>query len=546
MIADDTARTPIEQTGENVYACLDRLLTVWVWGVACLFACGLVLADPDLWGHTLYGLRAWDQGVLAERTDPFSYTAPHAVWINHEWLTELQLGLTFRFFGNPGLWMWRNAWVLVIFGCAASELRRQRANLAASTLLLLYGALCLSQFVVFVRPQVPTLALFTLSLTILKRFSDQVSRREIWLLPMLMALWVNLHGGFLAGLGVIGVYAALDVVKRLRSGWSWSFESLNLPLVAIFAGWATLLNPYGYALHRMLWEHLATEQFVVEWQPLWAARQVPTYYVPLVLLGLSLPLSRRWNLGDAIVLVVVGTQAVSHIRHVALLAAACLILLPGPLSDSLPRLFQHLSSILRQPGRGCLRVLSVAGASGILVVLQFRGTVDLWRHGLAPWHVGVESRSPVPGMPVRAVTLLKQVGLSGNLLTDYGWAQFMFWQAPEFKLAFDGRYRTVYSSQLESEFLSFQRSGRLQPKQTAMLDKYPTEVVMLPVGAGAAGYLTTRPDFVELYRDDQAVVWIRRLPRFDALIQKRARRPFLVVDVPMWQPFPAETVKNRR
>ncbi len=520
---------------------LDRWLTVFVWVVAYVFVCGLILADPDLWGHTLYGLRAWDQGVFTERTDPFSYTAPHAIWINHEWLTELQLAWVYSGFSNPGLWMWRNLWVLVVFLCAAAELRRQRANLAASTVLLLYGAECISQFVVFARPQVPTLALFTLFLLILKRHADGVSQREIWFLPPLMALWVNLHGGFLAGVGTAGVYTLLDIGHRIRKGWNWSWESLNLPLVGLLVLLATLVNPYGYHLHVMLWDHLATEQFVVEWQPLWAARQAPTYYVPLVLLGLSLPLSRRWNLGDALILLVIGSQAVSHIRHVSLLAAACLVLLPGPLSESLPRLFQHLTSVLEQPSRWFLRVIAVCSAAGILIVLQIRGTVDLWQHGLAPWDVGVESRSPVPGMPVRAVKLLNQLKVSGNLLTDYGWAQFIFWQAPQFKLAFDGRYRTVYSSQLEEEFLSFQRSGRVQPQQTPMLDKYPTEIVLLPVGAGAVSYLSKRSDFVEIYRDDQAIIWLKSLPRFAKLSFLGRIRGLPKVDAPQWQAFPGDT-----
>ena len=218
-----------------------------------------------------------------------------------------------------------------------------------------------------------------------------------------------------------------------------------------------------------------------------------------------------------------------------------MVLLTGPLSDSLARVFRHLTAVLESPGRWFVRVLSRCGAAGILVVLQIRGTVDLWKNGLAPWDVGVESRSPVPGMPVRAVKLLNRLELSGNLLTDYGWAQFIFWQAPQFKLAFDGRYRTVYSSQLEAEFLSFQRTGRVQPQQTPMLDKYPTEIVLLPIASGAANYLSQRPDFVELYRDDQAIIWLKRTPRFTELLRHRNQRPFLPVDAPLWQSFPGDT-----
>uniref|UniRef100_A0A7C4QKK1 Uncharacterized protein n=1 Tax=Schlesneria paludicola TaxID=360056 RepID=A0A7C4QKK1_9PLAN len=64
----------------------ERRWLVRLVGAACLlFLCAVTIADPDLWGHTLYGLRAIELGVLAEATDPFSYTAPGAEWINHEW-----------------------------------------------------------------------------------------------------------------------------------------------------------------------------------------------------------------------------------------------------------------------------------------------------------------------------------------------------------------------------------------------------------------------------------------------------------------------------
>jgi len=44
---------------------------VWLAGLA--FVCSLALADPDLWGHTLYGLRSIDAGLLTESVGPFSF-----------------------------------------------------------------------------------------------------------------------------------------------------------------------------------------------------------------------------------------------------------------------------------------------------------------------------------------------------------------------------------------------------------------------------------------------------------------------------------------
>jgi hypothetical protein len=192
-----------------------------VWMAALAFACSLALADPDLWGHTLYGLRSIDAGLLTESVDPFSYTAFGEPWVNHEWLTEYQFGFLWRTTGSVGLWWWRNLLVLVVFVVALLEFRRTHASVPAVVVLIVFNALCLSNFVVFIRPQLATFALFAVTLAILRRHWDGLARRAIWCLPLLMLLWANLHGGFLAGLGLIGlcwggtgIMAARDASQR--------------------------------------------------------------------------------------------------------------------------------------------------------------------------------------------------------------------------------------------------------------------------------------------------------------------------------------------
>lgn len=519
---------------------VDRWLLLATLIVCYTLACGLVLSDPDLWGHVLYGIRALDQGVVCERTDPFSYTALGAKWVNHEWLTEIQLGWLWSHYGNFSLFLWRNFFVMLIFICTAAEIHRQKATLAAGIVLLVYGAECLSQFVVFVRPQVPTFAFFAFTLLVLKRHAERQARGAIWLLPPLQAIWVNMHGGFLAGLGVIGIHAVMEMLEPLVSRRPYTWRNLEIAAVLMASVGATLFNPYGPELYLMLWEHLSTDQLVMEWQPLWAAQQLPTYYVPLILLAISLPFSHRWSYRDLAVLAIVTYQGFSHIRHVALLAIACLVLLPGPLSESLPRLFPHLTGVLSQPGKRGWKILGAFSILAVLVLLEIRGAADLWTQGLPPWEVAVETRSNVPGMPVRALKFLKAVKVSGNLLTDYGWAQFVMWHSPELKVAFDGRYRTVYSGQLEAEFLAFMKSGKELPPKTPFLDVYPTEIVLLPVRSTPVAYLRQRADWAQLYQDSQAVIFVPRISRFQALLKRKQKDELPIVDTPVWQRFPAE------
>tara|TARA_R110002095_G_scaffold133223_4_gene115636 strand:+ start:4424 stop:6106 length:1683 start_codon:yes stop_codon:yes gene_type:complete len=514
--------------------------TAMIWG-ACLFlTCTVTIADPDLWGHTLYGLRAIEQHVLVERTDPFCYTEPDAVWVNHEWFSELSFGWLWNNFGNTGLWFWRNLWLLLIFIPAWFAFRTFQASLAAAILLLVYSAFCLSQFVVFVRPQLVTFGCFALTLLLLRHYLDHPRSKLIWYLPVVMLFWANSHGGFLAGVGIQGI-VVLWMARGLYRAEYQRLDFLRLAF-AVGLGWAvTLINPYGIQLHLMLWDHLITKQIVREWQPLWEAQQALLYYIPFIVIGLAFFGSRKWEWIDLIIIVVVAYQAVSHIRHVALLAIAVLILLPRPVSDALRSLFPQINRQWSGPSRARLRALLVLSTMLVIGGLGLQTIVSLWKESIPPWQIGVETQSRAPGMPVAAITVLQDQRLAGNILTDYGWAQYVIWQTfPESRVAFDGRYRTVYSAKLEQEFVAFQKLDAFSQGPTPLLDFYPTEILLLPASMNALDYLKQRQDWVQIYEDQQATLWVRDLPRFQSVIKRSQQAKLAIPVVAKWRCFPAD------
>lgn len=511
-----------------------------IWG-ACLFlTCSVTIADPDLWGHTLYGLRAIEQHVLVERSDPFCYTEPGAIWINHEWLSELSFGWLWSSFGNIGLWLWRNFWLLVIFIPAWIALRKFKASLAGATLLLVYTAFCLSQFVVFVRPQLVTFGCFALTLLLLRHYLNHPQSKSIWYLPIVMLFWANSHGGFLAGVGIQGI-VLLWMGKGVYQTQYHPRDFLRL-CVAIGLAWTvTLINPYGIQLHQMLWDHLITKQIVREWQPLWDAQQALLYYIPFLLIALAFLGSRKWEWVDLILIAVVAYQAVSHIRHVALLAIAVIILLPMPISDAIRRLFPNLNQQWAGKRRSKLRYLLVAATMLSVGGLSIHTVIKLWEESVPPWQIGVETQSRAPGMPVATIEVIQNENLRGNILTDYGWAQYVIWQTfPESRIAFDGRYRTIYSAKLEQELVQFQKLDKNSRGPTPLLDQYPTEILLLPASLKVLGYLEQRNDWVQIYEDQQATLWLKKIPRFQKVIAATKQKKLAIPDVAKWCLFPAD------
>lgn len=516
-----------------------QVLIAAIWSACVAFVCGLTIADPDLWGHTLYGLRAIEAGAMVETQDPFSYTAAGRDWINHEWLSESQFGWLWQQFGNVGLIAWRNAWCLVVFAVALAAMKRSSTSLPAIVLLLVLNAETLSDFMVFVRPQMATFGLFAVYLYLLKRFQTERRAALLLPLPLLMVLWVNHHGGFLAGLGVFGVSVLAMGIQSLKDR-SHLRSSLVAGAVLCVAILATFVNPYGVGLHQMLWSHLWTPQFVREWQPLWSVNQSPVYYVPFLVTGLALGGSKRWTLQDALILAVVAWQAVSHVRHVSLFCIATMVLLPEPLSDVLSRMFPTIARQWSGEARRPLRVIAVASVILFLSVIHIRGSLKLWQRGITPLSIAAETRSDVPGIPLGAISFINSQQLSGNLLTDYGWGQYVIWHLhPRIRVAFDGRYRTVYPADVEKHFLDFQSLKPDDEAHVAILDDYGTDIVLLPNDRGPLEYMEHRSDWQLVYRDVQASVFLHETPRYQRPIDDFKRLPASETGLAVWTEFPA-------
>src|SRR4029077_7977375 len=195
-------------------------------------------------------------------TDLYSFTADRA-WINHEWLSELLMGIGYTGVGALGLNLLKLGVVAVVGGIALVIARQEHASPIARDV---YATLMV--FVTYsrtqvIRPQMFSVAIFCAMLYLLRE-TGRGRAQAIWYLPLFFAAWVNLHGGWIVGLAALGVWMLGDAWQRRSIRWT-----LTVTAFGALALLATLINPYGLGLWQFLADTVRPDRpDITDWKPL--------------------------------------------------------------------------------------------------------------------------------------------------------------------------------------------------------------------------------------------------------------------------------------
>src|SRR5688572_10740335 len=221
---------------------------LWVlFPVFLLVYKGFIFPLPplDFWWHLKAGEVIATTGSIPQ-VDAFSFTAAGRPFVLQNWLGELIYYWTYQTGGFPllvflGTLLTVGAFLLMYKLCLnATPQPRIAALVGFLACLANYG---------FLRPQTYSFLLFSAFYLVLSQYRDR-RRDQLWLLPVLMALWVNLHGAFVMGLALVLLYIACEGLRRWidpqRTDALSVAQLRKLLLVLGFCCVVTLLNPQGY------------------------------------------------------------------------------------------------------------------------------------------------------------------------------------------------------------------------------------------------------------------------------------------------------------
>jgi len=216
------------------------------------------LGDPDTGWHIAAGDLILSLGHLPA-SDPWSYTAGSFPWLNNSWLADSGMSLAHR---AGGLALVVKC-TIALFALAAAMLCSNALRLGAgpiSVMLAFIPGLLIILMAMLARPQMLTFLILAIWYAVL-RFG---AHRHFFILPFLMVLWVNVHGGFLIGFLTLGFFGAEALVHH-RYG---RVKVLTATFIACLL--AMLVNPMGWQVLEGANRSLSSPLVAVlnEWRPL--------------------------------------------------------------------------------------------------------------------------------------------------------------------------------------------------------------------------------------------------------------------------------------
>jgi hypothetical protein len=159
------------------------------------------LSTVDLAYHLRAGAEILASGAIPT-ADTWTFTAAGEPWFDQQWGAQVVFHGAERIAGWTGLVALRAAATGIIFGCLlAIALRRGLGTRSASLLVL--AAFAVAAPAMALRPQLLGMVCFALVLLLVER--RHVQPRGLWLVPVIVAVWANLHGSFFLGPLVLGL-----------------------------------------------------------------------------------------------------------------------------------------------------------------------------------------------------------------------------------------------------------------------------------------------------------------------------------------------------
>ena len=489
-----------------------------------------LFADADTGWHIRTG-----EWIIQHRAVPtqdlFSFTKPDQSWFAWEWGWDVMFAAVHGIAGLGGVGLVSTLILSLFSVCLFLLLRRVSHNHVVSFFVTVI-AVCASSVHWLARPHLFSM-LFAVVLLHLLQTADEGNTKALYFAPLLLAIWTNIHGGFVAGLLILfchslGLTLSCLLAETAQSPGSAFAKVRPYWVASLLSLGTTFLNPYGWHLHQHIYRYLTDEDLlsrISEFQSMsFHAPSAMLFEVMLVLAGFAAfwKLQSR-QIAPALAILLWAHFALVSARHIPLFLVVAAAAVASLLDHVMQRL-RHVAFLskgaatvaeiceeladMERPGR--LHILSAAA----VVLLAF-----LFAAGKEPFTPQFDADSfpaqAVPFLQARAARHPGEAGIGSRVYTYDQWGDYLIYRLyPAQRVFFDGR-----SDFYGIDFVKInQRITAADHDWKKLLRSYGIEMVILKPDAPLSAVLKITSGSEVLFDDGKVIVF-----QIDGIYQPHAR-----------------------
>lgn len=253
------------------------------YGLILLFTVFIVLlttfkisGDDDVFWHLATGRYIIENNDVPSK-DVFGYVTEGQEWMPFEWGWDVLTFGLYNIGGYTAISIFRTAIFLLMFFLMFLMLRKFKVSYTLIFLFLTVLAFGVMDRLT-PRPHIMSMLFFVVLLYIITdyKYFNRSNFKILFFIPLIFLVWANMHMGILAGLFLLGIFLASEIIIYLKPN---KFSTKEIPplskpelirLMLIFAASVIVMfiNPNSFATYGYAYEHTKMKMLetINEWR----------------------------------------------------------------------------------------------------------------------------------------------------------------------------------------------------------------------------------------------------------------------------------------
>jgi hypothetical protein len=500
----------------------DLIFIVLLIALTCGTLAPRLLKDAGTGWHIRNGQQMLHTHSIT-RTDSFSYTMHGQPWYAWEWLYDLVIAGIYQWLGLNGVVFFTAVMIAATFALVLRLALRRGSSLPVALVLVML-AVGASTIHFFARPHVLSWLLTVIWFQLLDSSETDAhperDRRLHWL-PAIMLLWTNLHGGFLLGIALCGIYLIAGLILYLsdkEARQSIGRWLKRLAIASLLSLLATFINPYGYKLHVHIYSYLSNrflmnhiDEFL---SPNFHGIAQQCFVILLLITVAALTMKRqRVRLSHLLVIIFAAYSGLFASRNLPVSSILLTLIVAPILTASISGTdhSQKMKPWLR-------RLMSCGNAfASRMIQMELRLGGHLWpalavllglvvciEHGRLGARQLMDAQFDAKRFPVKAAEVIAQRGIREPIFAPDYWGGYLIYRFfPEPKVFVDDRH-DLYGDSFLKEYLKVMH---VQPDWENFLNERQVQWILAPAESSLANILKETPAWKMTYEDGTAVLF---------------------------------------